>query len=139
MLYRDFQDFITDFAVILVAIDQGGRQEVCACKTCVRSKTVHRPPVELLCPLPVLSLVAYFCTSIYITSLPESGGNTVILTIVDRFSKMLHVPLHKVPSTETAELLIRYVFRLHRLPGEILSDQCPQFISEVWSEFCKTL
>ena len=73
------------------------------------------------------------------TGLPPSHGQTVILTIVDRFSKMVHyVPLAKLLSTtETADLLALHVFRLHGLPTDIVSDRGPQFTSWVWQAFCK--
>lgn len=51
----------------------------------------------------------------------------VILTIVDRFSKAIHlVALSKLPSaSETADLLIQHVFRLHGIPEAIVSDRGP--------------
>lgn len=75
----------------------------------------------------------------FVTRLPPSDGHTVILTIVGRFSKMVHyVPLAKLPSaTETAVLLTLHVFRLHGLPADIVSDRGPQFTSRVWQAFCK--
>lgn len=58
-----------------------------------------------------------------------------------RFSKARHlVPLQKLPSSfETAELLLKHVFRLHGIPCEVLSDRGPQFISNLWKEFCNAL
>nr|XP_054592065.1 uncharacterized protein LOC107372597 isoform X3 [Nothobranchius furzeri] len=50
------------------------------------------------------------------------------------------VPLKSLPSSaETAELLVKHVFRLHGLPTEILSDQGLQFTSRVWTEFANHL
>lgn len=42
----------------------------------------------------------------FVTGLPVSNSNTVILTTVDQFSKMAHfIPLSKLPSTkDTAQL-----------------------------------
>lgn len=77
----------------------------------------------------------------FVTSLPESGGMTTILTLVDRFSKMVHfIALPKLPSAkETAEVLPNQVFRLHGLPRDIVSDWGPQFIAKFWAELCKLL
>lgn len=74
----------------------------------------------------------------FVTGLRPSEGNTVILTIVDRFTKMVHyVPLPKLPTAlETANLLVKHVFYLHGLPVDIVSDRGPQFISRVWKDFC---
>ena len=70
-----------------------------------------------------------------------SDGNTVVLTIVNRFSKAVHfVPLSKLPSAlETANLLVLHVFRLHGIPQDIVSDRGPQFSSRVWKAFCQAL
>uniref|UniRef100_A0A3Q3A6F2 Integrase catalytic domain-containing protein n=1 Tax=Kryptolebias marmoratus TaxID=37003 RepID=A0A3Q3A6F2_KRYMA len=66
---------------------------------------------------------------------------TTIFTIVDRFSKACHlVPLRKLPSAlQTAQLLVKHVFRLHGIPLEILSDRGPQFTAQVWKHFCAAL
>lgn len=43
--------------------------------------------------------------------------------------------LTKLPSaSETAKLLFHHVFRLNRIPWEILSDRGPQFISQIWKD-----
>ncbi|XP_042291189.1 uncharacterized protein LOC121912808 [Thunnus maccoyii] len=59
----------------------------------------------------------------FVTGLPLSKGNTVILTINEHFSKMVHfVPLPKVPSaTEAAEVMLSHVFHLHGLPQDVVS------------------
>ena len=77
----------------------------------------------------------------FVTGLPPSEGNTVILTIIDRFSKAVHyIPLPKFPSAlETADLLSSHVFKLHGIPIDIVSDRGPQFASRVWSAFCKAV
>lgn len=58
-----------------------------------------------------------------------SSGNSIILTIVDRFSKMAYfVPLQKLPSAkETAQFLVQHVFHLHALPMDVVSDRWPSF------------
>ena len=73
------------------------------------------------------------------SGLPDSKGNNTILTVVDRFSKMVHfVALPKLPSAaETADPLISQVVRLHGIPQNIVSDRGPQFTSGVWKAFCR--
>lgn len=77
----------------------------------------------------------------FITGLPSSEGHTVILVILDCFSKVAHfIPLPKLPSArETAQLVIQHVFRLHGLPLYIVSDRGPQFASRFWRAFCTLL
>ena len=117
------------------------REFVAACSVCARSKASHRPPAGLLRPLPIPSRPWSHIAVDFVTGLPPSEGNTVILTIIDRFSKAVHyVPLPKLPSAlETADLLSKHVFKLHGIPVDIVSDRGPQFASRVWSAFCKAV
>uniref|UniRef100_A0A3B4VHR5 Gypsy retrotransposon integrase-like protein 1 n=1 Tax=Seriola dumerili TaxID=41447 RepID=A0A3B4VHR5_SERDU len=117
------------------------RAFVAACSVCARGKSSHQPPAGLLRPLPIPTRPWSHIALDFVTGLPPSEGKTVILTIIDRFSKCVHyVPLPKLPSAlETSELLIQHVFRLHGLPSDIVSDRGPQFTSQVWRDFCKAV
>ncbi|KAF7640703.1 hypothetical protein LDENG_00021870, partial [Lucifuga dentata] len=109
-----------------------------ACPVCNQHKPSHHAPAGLLQPLPVPHRPWYHISLDFVTGLPPSGGNTVILTIVDRFSKMAHfLPLPKLPTVkETAKLMLQHVFRLHGFPADVVSDQGPQFSLVFWREFC---
>ena len=111
---------------------------VAACLICARAKGNSQHPQGLLQPLPVPHRPWSHIAVDFVTGLPESQGSSVILTIVDRFSKSAHfVALPKLPSTkETAQLLVQNVFRLHGLPLEVTSDRGPQFTSAFWKAFC---
>ncbi|KAJ8343696.1 hypothetical protein SKAU_G00310250 [Synaphobranchus kaupii] len=117
------------------------RAFVLACAVCARSKASHQPPAGLLLPLPVPGRPWSHIGVDFVTGLPLSEGNSVILTVVDRFSKAVHfIPLPKLPSAlETAELLVLHVVRLHGIPSDIVSDRGPQFSSQVWKAFCVAL
>ncbi len=114
---------------------------VLACSVCAISKTSNRPPAGLLQPLSVPSRPWSHISLDFVTGLPPSQGNTVVLTVVDRFSKATHfIPLPKIPSArETAVAVIDNVFRNHGLPMDVVSDRGPQFISKFWKEFCRLL
>jgi hypothetical protein len=114
---------------------------VLACSVCATGKTSNRPPDGLLQPLSVPSRPWSHIALDFITALPPSQGNTVVLTVVDRFSKAAHfVPLPKLPSAkETAVTVVDHVFRLHGLPIDVVSDRGPQFVSKFWQEFCRLL
>ena len=105
---------------------------------CNQNKTSSRPPAGFLHPLPVPQRPWSHISLDFVTGLPTSKGHTAILTVVDRFSKMVHfIPLSKLPSAkETAELVLQNIFRLHGLPTDIVSDRGPQFTSMFWREFC---
>ncbi len=117
------------------------RQFVLACPTCAQCKPVNRPPDGLFHPLPVPSRPWSHIALDFVSGLPPSKGNTVILTVVDRFSKVVHfIPLPKLPSArETAQLMVDHVFRLHGLPVDVVSDRGPQFASRFWKEFCRQI
>ncbi len=114
---------------------------VLACSVCATSKTSNRPPDGLLRPLSVPSRPWSHIALDFVTALPPSNGMTVVLTVVDRFSKAAHfIPLPKLPSAkETAVTVIDHVFRLHGLPMDVVSDRGSQFVSKFWQEFCRLL
>ncbi len=104
------------------------------CNTCSTTKSLRQLPAGLLQPLPTPRRPWSHVAIDFITDLPNSLGNTTILTIVDQFSKACRlIPLPKLPSAlETAELLCNQVFRYYGLPDDIISDRGPQFTSRVW-------
>lgn len=66
------------------------REFVLACPVCAVAKSSNRPPAGLLRPLPVpLRPWSHIATD-FVTGLPPSSGNTLVLTEVDRFSKAAH-------------------------------------------------
>ena len=114
---------------------------VAACPVCARNKNSRRPPSGLLQPLPVPHSPWSDISLDFVTGLPPSEGNTTILTVVDRFSKMVHfIPMPKLPSAKgTAEAVLLHVFRIHGFPKDVVSDRGPQFISQFWKAFCSLL
>lgn len=122
-------------------MDADTRSFVAACSICARNKTTTKPSSGLLRPLAIPHRPWSHIALDFVTGLPPSGGNTVVLTIIDRFSKAAHfIALPKLPSArETADLLVQHVFRIHGLPSDIVSDRGPQFTSQVWKAFCKAI
>lgn len=114
---------------------QDSQAFIAACVICARGKSMHQPLAG-----PLYSILYQSCGSRgshfavdFITGLPPSGGQTVILTVVDCFSKAAHfVPLPKLPSAvETGDLLVQHLFHIHGNPQDVLSDRGPQFASQV--------
>jgi Integrase core domain len=77
----------------------------------------------------------------FITDLPESAGYTQIWVVVDQFTKMAH--FIALPKNTTAEELARKflaeIWRLHRLPEEIILDCDAKFTSKFWVTLIETL
>jgi hypothetical protein len=72
----------------------------------------------------------------FIEALPRVHGKTVILTVVDRFSKYCHfIPLaHPYTAESVAQAFFAEVVRLHGVPQSIVSDRDPVFTSSFWKE-----
>lgn len=82
-----------------------------ACPTCAQNKSSNKAAAGLLNPLPTPHHPWSHISLDFVTEIPNSDGNTVILTIVDHFSKMVHfVPMPKLPTAkETAEVVLHHV------------------------------
>ncbi|KAL0192526.1 hypothetical protein M9458_010822, partial [Cirrhinus mrigala] len=115
------------------------QEYVLACNICARSKNPNAPSTGELQPLPIPKRPWTHISLDFVSGLPESLGKNTILTIVDRFSKAVHlVALSGLPSAKTtAELILEHVVRLHGFPQDIVSDRGPQFTAKFWQAFCR--
>jgi hypothetical protein len=91
---------------------------VWSCRTCQRYKSEHLHPAGLLMPLPVLSAVWADIGLDFVEALPRVNGKTVILSVVDRFSKYSHfIPLtHPYTAVSVAQAFFTDIVRLHGIP-----------------------
>ncbi|WVZ80266.1 hypothetical protein U9M48_027757 [Paspalum notatum var. saurae] len=110
-----------------------------ACTTCQRNKTETLRPARLLQPLEVPSQVWADISLDFIEGLPKVGGKSVILTVVDRFSKYAHfIALgHPYTAASVARAFFDGVVRLHGFPSSIVSDRDPVFTGHVWCDLFK--
>jgi hypothetical protein len=69
----------------------------------------------------------------FIKDLPKVAGKSVILTVVDHFSKYTHfIPLgHPYTAASVARAFFDGIVRLHGFPSSIVSDRDPVFTSHV--------
>jgi hypothetical protein len=111
------------------------------CDICCRSKLPRHRPYGLLQPLPIPAGPWRSISLDFITDLPFSKGFDAILTVVDRYTKMAHfLPCTKsISGQETANLILREIFKLHGFPDDIISDRGPQFVSMFWKHLLKSL
>jgi hypothetical protein len=90
----------------------------------------------VLQPLEVPSQVWVDISMDFIEGLPKVGGKSVILTVVDRFSKYAHfIALgHPYIATSVARAFFDGIVRLHGFPASIVSDRDPVFMGHVWRD-----
>jgi hypothetical protein len=103
---------------------------------CQRNKTEHLHPAGLLQPLEVPSSVWAHVSMDFVEGFPHVNGKSVVLTVVDRFSKYAHfLPLgHPYTATSVAKVFFEAIVRLHGLPESIVSDRDLVFTSKFWTE-----
>jgi hypothetical protein len=89
------------------------QQYIRSCPVCQRNKTEQLHPAGLLQPLTVPSRVWEDISMDFIEALPKVGGKSVILTVVDRFSKYAHfIPLaHPYTAESVAKAFSFMVFQ----------------------------
>jgi transposase InsO family protein len=109
---------------------------VCACATYQRNKTEHLHPASLLQPLEVPSAVWADIVMDFVEGFPRVNGKSVVLIVVDCYSKYVHfIALdHPYTTTSMARVFFDNIVRLHRVPSSIVSDRDPVFTSKFWSE-----
>jgi len=75
----------------------------------------------------------------YITQFPESQGQTLIIGVVDRFTKMAHFIGLATNATakEVADTVLNEVWKLHGLPFEIVSERNAKFSGQFWESLAK--
>jgi hypothetical protein len=86
---------------------------VCQCY-----KSEHLNPAGLLLPLPVPEGIWTDIALDFVEALPKVSGKSIILTVVDRFSKYCHfIPLaHPYSAESVAQAFFKDIVRLHGVP-----------------------
>ena len=103
------------------------RDWVRSCVTCHRNKTETLQPAGLLQPLEVSSQVWADISMDFIEGLPKVGGKSVILTVVDRFSKYAHFIALGHPYT--AASVASSVYTSSLLRSSVIGTQCSRAMS----------
>lgn len=73
----------------------------------------------------------------FIEGLPKVNGKSIILTVVDRFSKYAHfIALgHPYSASSVDRAFFDEIVRLHGIPSSIVSEWDLVFTSNFWKEF----
>lgn len=104
---------------------------VASCLDCQHSKYKTKKVAGLLCPLPIPHQPWEDLSLDFIIGLPPYHGNTVVLVVVDYFSKGIHLGM--LPPSHMAHvvacLFMEIVVKIHGIPRSLVSDRDPLFIS----------
>jgi len=108
--------------------------DVCQCH---KGETVKSPGT--LQPVPIPASIWMDVSMDFITGLPKSGNNSVIMVVVDRLSKYTHFYALPHPFTPTlvAQDFMDQIFKLHGMPTSIVSDHDLTFTGNFWQELFK--
>ena len=106
-----------------------------ACEICQRVKPFPTQNAPLQ-PLPVPEECWKSVSMDFVFGLPNDNGKSGVLVFVDRFSKMVHFAACSahVTAVQAARLFVEYVFRLHGMPTDLVSDRDPRFTAHFWRE-----
>ena len=108
------------------------------CSTCQQNKALRqKKAAPLNCHLPPESPWESISLDI-IGLLPESNGFNAILSVIDRFSKMIHLILTttELSTKGLIDIYLKQIWKLHGIPKKITSNRGPQFASELMKELC---
>jgi len=105
------------------------------CDICQRTKAPRHAKHGLLHPLELACKPWTHISTDFITDLPESEGATIILVVVDRFTKMAHfVPIKKKDSPTVARAYLENVWKYHGFPEDVVSDRDTTFTGSFFTD-----
>jgi len=92
-------------------------------------------------PLPIPTVVWADIGLDFIEALPRVNGKSVILSVVDRFSKYCHfiALAHPYTAESVAQAFFTDIVRLHGVPQSMVSDRDPVFTSTFWRELMRLI
>ena len=123
----------------MASLKRDMKKYISGCEACQRGKGGHQN-TGLYMPLLVPKAPWEHISMDFIVGLPKTmRQKSVILVVVDRFSKMVHfIPCtEQVDAPKCAELIYKEVVRLHGFPITITSDRDVHFMSAFWKTLWK--
>lgn len=102
------------------------------CLECQLVKAKHKHPTVLLQPFPILEWKWEIILLDFITILPcTMKQHDSIMVVIDKLSKNSHfIPVKSTYKTvEIANIFMKEIFHLHRIPRVVISDMDVKFTS----------
>jgi len=106
------------------------------CDACQKYKNRSKALVGKLMPNMIPEKPWSHISVDFITKLPLAQGYNAILVVCDRFSKMAYfiATMEKTSAEELTKLFQNHVWKLRRLPENIISDRGVQFAAGIMRE-----
>jgi hypothetical protein len=102
---------------------------------CQKNKVEHLHPAGSLQPLPIMTEVWANISMDFMEGFPKVHGESVILSVVDRFCKYTHfIALGHPYSASVAVAFFDDIIHLHGIPVSIVGDRDPVFTGHFWQE-----
>ena len=108
---------------------------------CLQTKAQRHYLISELSPLLILNAPWDTISVNFIIELPESFGHKSVMVGVDSVTKRAHFvsTLTTITAAGTTCLFVQHIWRHHRLPHKIISDQGPQFVAKFTKELYQML
>lgn len=109
------------------------------CPDCQATKYETQKSAGLLAPLSLPHRPLEDLPLDFIVGLPPYRGHTMILVVVDHFSKGIHSGLlpAQFSAYQVASVFLDIVAKHHGMPKSLVSDRDPLFICKFWQELFK--
>jgi len=105
------------------------------CDNCQRTKARRHAKHGLLHPLELACQPWTHISTDFITDLPDSEGATIILVVVDRFTKMAHfITIKKKDSPTVAKAYLENLWKYDRFPEDVVSDRDSTFTGSFFTD-----
>jgi hypothetical protein len=105
------------------------------CDICQKTKAPRHAKHGLLHPLELACKPWTHISTDFITDLPESEGATIILVVVDRFTKMAHfIAISKNDLPMVARAYPENIWIYHGFPEDVVSDRDSTFSGSVFTD-----
>ena len=110
------------------------------CEKCQRYRKNHHPTVPVQ-PQKIPEGSWQTIGVDLITGLPMSHGKNAIMTVIDHFTKQVHLyPVtDSITADGVADIYFHKVFPLHGFPKKIISDRGPQFTTRPMRQILKKI
>jgi hypothetical protein len=118
---------------------QDVRTFVVECEVCQCNKGETVKSMGTLQPLLIPPAIWQDISMDFIMGLPKSGNKSVIMVVVDHFSKYAHFCAlqHPLIASIVAKIFMDNIFKLHGMPNSIVFDRDPTFTNNFLQELFK--